>query len=101
MAAARSASLKLVTAAAASCCSISFLCGHPLLLCPIFVHKEHMILESSAFSTLDRYLILLLFGAKGAARDVADWTLIIVKWVFIIGAVILIGVMNTLLVWAN
>ena len=38
-------------------------------------------------------LILLLFGAKGAAHTVADWTLTIAKWVFIIGAVILVGVM--------
>lgn len=38
-------------------------------------------------------LVLLLFGAKSAARDVADWTLTIVKWVFIIGAVILVGAM--------
>jgi len=38
-------------------------------------------------------LILLLFGAKEAAHTVADWTLTIVKWVFIIGAVIFVGIM--------
>ncbi len=38
-------------------------------------------------------IVLLLFGAKGAAHSVLDWTLTIVKWIFIIGAVILVGVM--------
>ena len=38
-------------------------------------------------------IILLIFGARGAAHDVLDWTLTIVKWIFIIGAVIFVGVM--------
>jgi len=38
-------------------------------------------------------IILLIFGARGAAHSVLDWTLTIVKWIFIIGAVIFIGVM--------
>ena len=38
-------------------------------------------------------IILLTFGARSAAHDVLDWTLTIVKWIFIIGAVILVGVM--------
>jgi hypothetical protein len=38
-------------------------------------------------------VILLIFGAKSAAGAVADWTLTIVKWVFIIGAVVLVGAM--------
>jgi uncharacterized membrane protein YgdD (TMEM256/DUF423 family) len=38
-------------------------------------------------------LILMLFGARGAAHDVLDWTLTIAKWIFIVGAVIFVGVM--------
>ena len=38
-------------------------------------------------------IILLIFGAKSAAREVLDWTLTIVKWIFIIGAVIFVGFM--------
>lgn len=38
-------------------------------------------------------VILLIFGAKDAAYSVLDWGLTITKWIFIIGAIILIGIL--------
>jgi hypothetical protein len=68
-------------------------------------NKKILILEFNLKTLLSIYMIrilitglviaiiLFLFGARDAAHEVLDWSLTIVKWIFIIGALIFVGAM--------
>jgi|JI10StandDraft_1071094.scaffolds.fasta_scaffold2201213_2 hypothetical protein len=59
----------------------------------LYVISKYIFMIRILISGLVIAIILLLFGARSAAHEVLDWTLTIIKWIFIVGAGIFVGVM--------
>jgi hypothetical protein len=59
----------------------------------LYVVNKNIFMTRILISGLLIAIILFIFGARSAANEVLDWTLTIVKWIFIIGVGIFIGVM--------